>query len=290
MFDRLAPAHRLTTKLCFVVMWPVLAALSAALILIPFGLTARAEKVEQLKPQGYVSDFAGVLSAPARSQMTALCAEVDQKAHAQVAVVTIRSLEGVPTQEFANRLFKQWAVGYKPDDRGVLVLLAVSDRKYWVEVGYGLEPILPDGKVGGFGREIVPLLRQNDYGGAMLQLTSRIAEVIAQDRGVTLGSRLPRKPRERESRRIPQGAVLLFLLAIVVIGKVIGFLVRLFTGGGNPRGRGRGLGLGGGWWLLGGGGGGGGWGGGGFGGSSGGGGFGGFGGGGSGGGGAGGGW
>ncbi|PYU16320.1 MAG: methanol dehydrogenase [Acidobacteria bacterium] len=289
MIDRAAPAHPLRTNRCFVFMRSILGILSAVLILFPLGLTARAEKVEQLKPQGYVNDFAGVLSAPARSQMTALCAEVDQKAHAQVAVVTIRSLEGVPTQEFANRLFKQWAVGYKPDDRGVLVLLAVSDRKYWVEVGYGLEPILPDGKVGGFGREIVPLLRQNDYGGAMLQLTSRIAEVIAQDRGVTLGSRLPMKPRERESRRIPQGAVLLFLLAIAVIGKVIGFLVRLFTGGGNPRGRGRGLGLGGGWWFLGGGGGGG-WGGGGFGVSSGGGGFGGFGGGGSGGGGAGGGW
>ena len=289
MIDRTAPAHPLTTKLCFVLMRSVLGILSAVLILFSFGLRARAEKVEQLKPQGYVNDFAGVLSAPARSQMTALCAEVDQKAHAQVAVVTIRSLEGIPLQEFANRLFKQWAVGYKPDDRGVLVLLAISDRKYWVEVGYGLEPILPDGKVGGFGREIVPLLRQNDYGGAMLQLTSRIAEVIAQDRGVTLGSRLPRQPRERESRRIPQGAVLLFLLAIVVIGKAIGLLVRLFTGGGNPRGRGRGLGLGGGWWFLGGGGGGG-WGGGGFGGSSGGGGFGGFGGGASGGAGAGGDW
>src|SRR3989449_1205041 len=284
MIDRTAPAHPLTTKLCFVLMRSVLGILSAVLILFSFGLRARAEKVEQLKPQGYVNDFAGVLSAPARSQMTALCAEVDQKAHAQVAVVSIRWLEGAPLQEFANRLFKQWAVGYKPDDRGVLVLLAVSDRKYWVEVGYGLEPILPDGKVGGFGREIVPLLRQNDYGGAMLQLTSRIPEVIAQDRGVTLGRRVPMKPRERESRRIPQGAVLLFLLAIVVIGKVIGIFVRLLTRGGNPSGKSRGLGLGGGWWLLGGGGGGGGWGGGGFGGSSGGGGFGGFGGGGSGGG------
>src|SRR5216684_7037005 len=264
-----------------------LARICAILLFAALPLTAPAEKVEQLKPQGYVNDFAGVLDAQARAQITALCTEVDQKAHTQIAVVTIRSLDGATVSDFANRLFKQWAVGYKPDDRGVLVLLAVSDRKYWVEVGYGLEPILPDGKVGGFGREIVPLLRQNDYGGAMLQLTSRIAEVIAQDRGVTLGSRLPMKPRERESRRIPQGAVLLFLLAIVVIGKVIGFLVRLFTGGGNPRGRGRGLGLGGGWWLLGGGGGGGGWGGGGFGGSSGGGGFGGFGGGASGGGGAG---
>src|SRR5713226_3523903 len=197
MIDRAAPAHPLRTNRCFVLMRSVLGILSAVLILFPFGLTVRAEKVEQLKPQGYVNDFAGVLSAPARSQMTALCAEVDQKAHAQVAVVTIRSLEGVPLQEFANRLFKQWAVGYKPDDRGVLVLLAVSDRKYWVEVGYGLEPILPDGKVGGFGREMVPLLRQNDFGGAMMLLTSRVAEVVVRDRGESLSQPIPRKPRER---------------------------------------------------------------------------------------------
>src|SRR2546422_11402628 len=198
MIDRAAPAHPLRTNRCFVLMRSVLGILSAALILIPFGLTARAEKVDQPTQQGYVNAFAGVLSAPARSQMTALCAEVDQKAHAQVAVVTIRSLEGIPLQEFANRLFKQWAVGYKPDDRGVLVLLAISDRKYWVEVGYGLEPILPDGKVGGFGREIVPLLRQNDYGGAMLQFTLRMAQVIAQDPCVRRGRRLPRQSRGRE--------------------------------------------------------------------------------------------
>ncbi|MFY9584506.1 MAG: TPM domain-containing protein [Candidatus Acidiferrales bacterium] len=248
-------------------------------------LSAPAEKLEQLKPQGYVNDFAGVLDAQARAQITALCTEVDQKAHAQIAVVTIRSLDGATASDFANRLFKHWGVGYKPDDRGVLILLAPSDHKYWVEVGYGLEPILPDGKVGGFGREIVPLLRQNNYGGAVAQLTSRIAEVIAQDRGVTLGTRLPqRPPGQRESPSSGGLAKLIFVLFILLVGGILP-LIRAVSGGGRPGGR-RGR-FGGGWWLLGSGMGGGGWGGGSFGGGGG---FGGFGGGGSGGGGAGGGW
>ncbi len=67
-----------------------------------------------------------------------------------------------------------------------MILVAPNDRKYWTEVGYGLEAILPDGKVGGFGREAVPFLRQNDYSGAVLLITQRVASVIAEDQKVTL--------------------------------------------------------------------------------------------------------
>jgi len=164
-----------------------LAALVACLILLT-PISLRAEKVEQLNAQGYVSDFAGVLSGQAKQQLTALCTEVDQKTHAQIAVVTIHTLEGLEASEFGNRLFARWGVGHKNDNRGVLILLAIDDHKYWIEVGYGLEPILPDGKVGGFGREMVPKLRANDYTGALLHATSQIAGVIAGDRGVTLNS------------------------------------------------------------------------------------------------------
>src|SRR5271167_2100778 len=108
---------------------------------------ALAEKIEQLKPQGYVNDFAGVLSEAVREQIAAVCKEVDKKAHAQIAVVTVRSLDDVAVEDFANKLYERWGVGYKGENRGVLILLAVNDRKYRVEVGYGLEPILPDGKV-----------------------------------------------------------------------------------------------------------------------------------------------
>ena len=85
---------------------------------------------------------------------------------------------------YAVDLYKQWGIGSKVTDHGVLILLAVQDQKYRIEVGYGLEPILPDGKVGGFGREAVPLLRQNNYNGAVSLMTSRVADVIAQDAGI----------------------------------------------------------------------------------------------------------
>src|SRR6266849_6313067 len=106
-----------------------------------FPLPLAAEKVEELQPQGYVDDFAGVLDAPTQAQLTALCGELDQKTGAQLAVVTIHSLAGLTVEDFAFRLATKWGVGHKGDNRGVLILLAVDDHKYRIEVGYGLEPI-----------------------------------------------------------------------------------------------------------------------------------------------------
>jgi len=257
----------------------LVAAVFVAVSLAWRALPARAEKVEKLKPQGYVNDFAGVLDERSKAQLTALCEEVDRKAEAQIAVVTVRSLEGVPKEEFSVNLATRWGIGPKKSDRGVLILLAVGDRQYRVEVGYGLEPILPDGKVGGFGRAVVPMLRQGDYGGALLQLTGRIAEVIAQDRRVSLSSPPPRSVQEPFSRVPPRVVGLGILIAFMILLNLIGGVFRLLSGRGASR-----RGYRGGWWILPGGFGGGGWSGGSFGGGGG---FGGFGGGGFGGGGAG---
>jgi len=246
---------------------------------------ARAEQVKNLKPQGYVNDFAGVLSGPAKDKLTALCAEVDQKTKAQIAVVTVSSLEGEPIEQFANALFTEWGVGPKQSLHGVMILVALNDHKDRVEVGYGLEPILPDGKVGGFEREAVPLLRQGDYSGAALLITQRVAGVIADDQKVTLGtlSGVPRPAPESENSPAPFGNLVgVLFFAVFLFFPVIGFLLRLFFGfGGSTRSRrGGGMWMGGPWYGGGSMGGGGSWGGGGGGG------FGGFGGGSSGGGGA----
>ncbi|MGB2888584.1 MAG: TPM domain-containing protein [Candidatus Acidiferrales bacterium] len=207
-----------------------------------------------LKPQGYVNDFAGVLNAPAKEKLSALCAEVDQKAQAQIAVVTISSLEGEPIEQFSIELATHWGVGPKQAARGVLILLAPNDRKYRVEVGYGLEPILPDGKVGGFGREAVPLLRQNDYGGALLLITRRVASVIAEDKGVTLDALSGVSPPQPESDHIVLSPwktwILIFIFLFLVGFPVLGFILRLlFFGGlaGSHR-RGGGWGFGGPWY------------------------------------------
>jgi uncharacterized protein len=251
-----------------------------------------AEKVKDLKPRGYVNDFAGVMNEPTSQKLTTLCAELEQKTKAQVSVVTVSSLEGQPVEQFVNDLFNEWGIGPKSSNRGVLILLATNDHKYRFEVGYGLEPILPDGKVGGFGREAVPLLRQNDYSGALLLMTQRVAGVIAQENNVTLDS-LNGVPapaaapaaEDNDSRFSTPNVVFLVIFIIFVFSPVLGFILRFLFGGIiGPGGgwRGGGPRYGGGSWGAGS------WGGGGF--SGGGGGFGGFGGGSSGGGGASGGW
>jgi uncharacterized protein len=251
------------------------------LILLAAAGGVSAQKPKDLKFRGYVNDFANVLSASAQQKLTALCQEVDSKAQAQIAVVTVSSLDGEEAEQYAFDLATQWGVGPKQQSRGVLILVAPNDHKYWTEVGYGLEAILPDGKVGGFGREMVPLLRQNDYDGAVSLLTTRVASVIAQDKGVTLDaySEMPAAPRRRGNSSPSVGTIIeiLFFLFIFVVP-----IVRSIFGRPGRRG--------GGWFIgpfLGGG-----FGGGGFGGSGGGGGggFGGFGGGSFGGGGAGGSW
>src|SRR6201994_1778208 len=151
----------------------------------------RAEKTTQLQPTGYVNDFAGVIDASSAEAIRQICQQVDQKAKAQIAIVTVHSLDGADIESYAADLYKQWGIGPKSSNRGVLILLSIDDHRRRIEVGYGLEPILPDGKVGGYGREAVPLLRQNDYNGAIALMTSRVADVIAQDAGIELTGARP---------------------------------------------------------------------------------------------------
>ena len=251
---------------------------------------ASAEPISSLHPTNYVNDFAGVLAPATVAQLNDLCRQVDEKAKAQIAVVTVKTLDGQEAFDYGVALYQAWGIGKKGTDRGVLILLATQDRKYYTNVGYGLEPILPDGKVGGFGREMVPFLRANDFNGAVKLITTRIASVIAQDAGVTLtGIEAPpvsRGPPAQSAPEIPSWVAVVLLVVFILI---ISSLLRAGGGSGCLSGLLTGM-------LLGGGGrgyGGGGWGGGGFGGGGwggGGGGFGGFGGGSTGGGGAGGSW
>jgi len=258
--------------------------LLAALVLIP--LAAFAERIQDLpKPTDYVSDFANVLSPQAVERLDRICAELDHsKADAQIAIVTVHNLDGEDAAEYAIQLEDKWKMGKKGSDRGALVLLAVDDHKYRIDVGYGLEGILNDAKLGDIGRAMVPYLRARDYDSAMILAVGRVAQVIATDAGVTLGE-APVAPRghQRESSGSALAKLIPFLILFLLFGG-FGFLRLLFGVGlvssalggrrytGGP--------------FIGGGG----WGGGGLGGGGGGGGFGGFGGGSFGGGGAGGDW
>jgi uncharacterized protein len=205
-------------------------------IIVLAAATSFAEPVSSLKPTNYVNDFAGVLDAATQSKLNALCYEVEQKAGAQMAVVTVKSTDSEDVFQYAVDLYQKWGIGKKGNDRGVLILLATQDHKYYTSVGYGLEPILPDGKVGGFGREMVPLLKSGDYNGAVTQITTQIAQVIAQDRGVTLENQPRLRPhRPNTARPIGSGGVV--VIAIIIIVFIISAIMSAISRGG-PRGGG----------------------------------------------------
>jgi uncharacterized protein len=99
---------------------------------------------------------------------------VEKSTGAQVALVTLPSLEGEPPEDVANTIYRSWGVGQKATNEGILMLISVADRRTRLEVGYGLEPILPDGLAGGILREMRPALRQQQYGQAMFAAAQTI--------------------------------------------------------------------------------------------------------------------
>jgi uncharacterized protein len=162
--------------------------LSRLLLLFLFAaLPVLAEKVSAMPaPTGYIDDYAGVLSSPAKNEMEELCHEVHEKTKAQIFLVTVKTLDNETVETFANELFAKWKIGEKKTDRGVLILFAIDDHKRWIEVGYGLEGILNDAKVGDIGREMVPTLQAANYDEATKIGLQKISKVIADDAGVTL--------------------------------------------------------------------------------------------------------
>src|ERR1700733_16013811 len=128
--------------------------LAVLILLLAPSVPLTAESVSPLPaPTGYVNDFAGVLSPDIKQSVERLCTQVDRQAHAQIAVVTVKTIDGDQSiEEFATALEDKWKVGAKGTDRGVLVLFSTNaPRRYRIEVGYGLEGILNDAKVGDIG-------------------------------------------------------------------------------------------------------------------------------------------
>jgi uncharacterized protein len=224
----------------------VVAILLALVTLAPL---ACAEPIASLKPTDCVNDFAGVLSPTISTQLKEMCRQVLAKAQASIVVVTIKSTDGEDIVSYSVSLYQKWGIGQKGKDRGVLILFATQDRKYWTTVGYGLEPILPDGKVGGFGREAVPYLQRGDYDGAVSLLTSRVVDVIAKDAGVEITTSQPRRiqpiaAQPRHQTELSPGTIiglivlLIIVLAVPPLRRLLFYMFLFGGGGGGSRGGG----------------------------------------------------
>jgi len=227
----------------------------AAIIFGALCVAAVCQPVKSLpKPTDYVSDFAHVMSPAVIQKLDGLCSQVDREANAQIAVVTVDTIGDEQILEYSVDLYQSWGIGKKGikegSDRGVLILVAVKDRKRSIRTGYGLEGILPDATVSVIGGQMVPYLRNNDFDGAMMLAVGQISQIIAKDAGVTLAPLTqPQRQMGRKQVHLTLGQLvllgLLFLFVIFFLARfggsgLIGFILGMFMGGGFGGGGGGG--------------------------------------------------
>jgi uncharacterized protein len=166
-----------------------------------------------------VNDLAHVVDAAHASSIDAICRELKQKSGDTVFVVTVNTIAPFgDIREYAVKLFEKQRLGERGKDNGLLVVLAVQERRVWVEVGYGLEPYITDGFAGETSREVMtPFFRRGDYGGGLEAGVARMVGRIAEARKIEInGAPPPVAPRHAPSLP-PNAMFLLFVLIFVGI-------------------------------------------------------------------------
>ena len=146
--------------------------------------------LQSLRPSADVNDYAGILTPEQKENLEARCKALRQKTGAQFTVVTVKSLEGGQIDDFANKLFVRWGIGEKGKNNGILLLVALQDRKARVEVGYGLEPILPDALAGRvLDQQLFPAFKQQRYFEGLNGAVNRICEIVERGQPATAADR-----------------------------------------------------------------------------------------------------
>ncbi len=192
---------------------------SAAALLLAFSLAlAAATPLEQLKPTGYVNDFAGVLSAGQKAQLTSAIEQIQNTYGIQLALVTVPSLQGGSAFDLAYHYAHQWGVGHKGKDNGLLILLAIKDHKYDTQVGYGLEPYITDADAGAWMRSLNPQLRSGDYGAFFAGMLEDINQTLAARMGSKGHPATGAPPRRRGG--FPWQSLVFMLIVFAAFGLI----------------------------------------------------------------------
>ena len=165
-----------------------------------------------------VNDIAGAIDESRERAIDTMCRELKEKTGDTVFVVTVPTIEPWgDIREYSVKLFEKAGLGVRGKDNGLLVLLAVNERRVRIEVGYGLEPYITDGFAGETSRQVmVPFFRQGDYGGGLEAGVARLVGRLAQARGIEItGAPPPSAPRHAPS--IPPGGIFVLFIMLVLL-------------------------------------------------------------------------
>ena len=204
-------------------------------VLLAIVFTAFAERIDTLAPKGRVSDFAGQFSPAELATLENFLQELERKTTAEIAVVTVKNLDGGDIEDYATRLFEQWGVGKKGKDNGALLIAAIEDRKVRIEVGYGLEGAIPDARAGRILDEsVIPFFKNGQYGAGLTEGARALALLVAQEAGIGLTNSLPEAPAAAQSSASSNDIpVIIFFVIIVIFIIISSRRNRRFGGGGG---------------------------------------------------------
>jgi uncharacterized protein len=190
--------------------WPLL-------LVLAFASAALAQTLTFPTLTGRVVDDAGILDAATRTALTQKLAALEEKTTDQLVVATVKSLQGTSVEDYGNRLFRAWKLGQAGKNNGVLLLVAPSERKVRIEVGYGLEGTLPDA-VGKLIIEngIIPRFRANDFAGGITRGVDDVIQVLTGD-----AEEWKRRAAQRVENSAPVVAPLAVFLLVAAILLVI---------------------------------------------------------------------
>lgn len=198
--------------------------------------------LQRLRPTGHVNDFASVMRSADRDATEGILTELEQKSGAQVAIVTLKSLDGGSIDDFSTRLFERWKIGQKGKDNGLLLVAAMDERKVRIETGYGFESVLPDAATGRLmDQYIVPAFRKGDYSGGLRSGAVALAAVAASAAGVELTGVPDQIRYTRAAQGHRGGGILQIIILIILVIAVIRhpwLLLFMLSSGGGSRGGG----------------------------------------------------
>ncbi len=169
------------------------------------------------KPSGPVNDFADVMTPPYEKRIGNLAKELLAKTGAALVLVTMHDLGGADSNEYANRLYNAWGIGKTREDRGVLILVSVRERKMRIRTGAGLRAVLSSRQLEEIqDRFVAPLLKQNNYDDGLLNGVVAIGKIIGEEAGVTIAEDAAPKAAQESRSGFPIGLVLLALGAAIL--------------------------------------------------------------------------
>jgi uncharacterized protein len=212
----------------------------------------------------YINDYVGEIDADSAQYIMSVGKELEDKTGAQAIVVVIDTLEGEPIETYANGIFREWGIGQKDKNNGLLILLSIRERKWRVEVGTGLEGAVTDIYSSRVMNEFaVPKFKQSQYGIGLKEAYSVLSDNIAKEYSVTLDKNInvPKYAKDIEnssSSKSGNGVLIIGVIVIMVLdlifnkGRITRFIIKVLfwsailgRGGRNGRSGGNGGGFGG---------------------------------------------